>query len=200
MKTLTEIYNDASIVDMNGQKSDKGTLHSYIDVYEKILGPYRDIAKHVLEVGVACGASLPLWQEYFHNSQIIAIDNGTDKSCSQESVFEFSKKFDRVNFMPNTDAYNLDTMMMLHKSTGETGFDVIIEDGSHVPIHQAFIIVEYGKILKHGGLMVIEDIVDISVVNYLGAMPVSFKAQFQVADLRQQKNRQDDIMLIIRKA
>lgn len=197
MKSLMEIYNSSG--DMYGQKSDKGTIHSYMETYENILEPYRSETCNFLEIGAACGASFPIWHEYFYNSKILSIDNGEDKSCGQDVVEEFSKKFERLKFFKNTDAYKIDTVNTMLDETDGNGFEIIIDDGSHIPKHQGFVLVEYGKILRPGGLIIIEDIVNDTVINFLQNMPMSYEFSFSVQDLRSKKNRSDDIMLIVRK-
>lgn len=198
MKTLTEIYN--SVTDMYGQKSDKGTLHSYIEEYEQIFAPIRIRAVNVLEIGVACGSSIPLWHEYFENATILEVDNNQDKSCSKEIVSEFAASFLRSDYISNTDAYNLPTMYELLEKTDHDGFDVIIDDGSHSPLHQGFVLVEYGKILRPGGIIIIEDIVNMQYANILAyMMPLSYKCSIEIKDLTHKKNKSDDIMLILRK-
>ena len=65
--TLLEIYNnnwDGSIPGNN----DKGSNHSYIEIYERLLSPYRDTNCKVLEIGVAQGYSLRMWNQYFNKN------------------------------------------------------------------------------------------------------------------------------------
>ena len=57
-------------------QSDKGTHHSYIDMYyEETLANYKDKTITLLEIGVNAGRSLELWAKYFNESStIIGID------------------------------------------------------------------------------------------------------------------------------
>ena len=64
MKSLNEIYLDYKSPEGHG---DKGTAHTYIDEYEKLLGQYRENST-VLEIGICQGESLKMWEEYFINS------------------------------------------------------------------------------------------------------------------------------------
>ena len=50
MKTLLEIYN--KFYDPKTGWPDRNTTHSYIEVYEEILAPYRKKAKNILEIGL----------------------------------------------------------------------------------------------------------------------------------------------------
>ena len=57
-------------------QSDKGTHHSYIDMYyEETLANYKNKTITLLEIGVNAGRSLELWAKYFNESStIIGID------------------------------------------------------------------------------------------------------------------------------
>ena len=70
MKTLNEIYDNYQFPDGHG---DKGTAHTYINEYSKLLEDYRG-GSSVLEIGVHTGLSLKMWSEYFTDSQIYGID------------------------------------------------------------------------------------------------------------------------------
>lgn len=61
MQTLQQIYNKHKL----GEWPDKGSVHSYIDVYEEILKSYRLSANSILEIGLMSGESLRMWDEYF---------------------------------------------------------------------------------------------------------------------------------------
>ena len=70
MKSLNEIYLDYKSPEGHG---DKGTAHTYIDEYEKLLGQYRENST-VLEIGICQGESLKMWDEYFVNANIYGVD------------------------------------------------------------------------------------------------------------------------------
>ena len=53
--------------------TDKGTAHSYIAVYERLLEPYRPRDVTLLEVGVWQGGSLLLWADYFPSGRIVGM-------------------------------------------------------------------------------------------------------------------------------
>lgn len=205
MKTLNDIYNSPNVCDMNGMKSDKNTAHSYIDVYELLFDPIRETTKYFLEIGIKCGSSIPLWHEYFYNSAIFAVDNNTDYgqfdgvTCTPQQVIDFCKGFNRVQYFPFTDAYSQSTIELLSQSLNKNLFDVIIDDGSHFPEHQAFVMTSYLNLLRSGGMIVIEDVKNESVVDFLYKIAGTLDVEFQVADLRHIKSRGDDIMVVITK-
>ena len=72
MKTLEEIYWSGS-TSIQGH-GDKGTVHSYIPEYERLFEPYRDKEINILEIGIAYGESLELWDKYFNNAKIFGAD------------------------------------------------------------------------------------------------------------------------------
>lgn len=51
-ETLTEIWQRLK---EQGHESDKGSIHSYIPVYEKLFEQYRHTALNVLEIGLFRG-------------------------------------------------------------------------------------------------------------------------------------------------
>jgi hypothetical protein len=63
---LTEIWEK--------YKSDKGTVHSYIPYYEKVLQEYKNTENGVLEIGVSAGLSIKMWREYFSNAKLYGND------------------------------------------------------------------------------------------------------------------------------
>ena len=69
MKSLNEIYINYQFPEGHG---DKGTAHTYIDEYEKLLSGRRDSIT-ILEIGVRYGHSIRMWNEYFINSNIVGI-------------------------------------------------------------------------------------------------------------------------------
>lgn len=151
MKTLSEIYHEDSSLHELGHTGggDKGTHHTYISQYERSLALYRDKNISLLEIGVAAGQSLKLWQQYFSKESIIlGID--VNPNCSQY-------KKDNINVIINR----------ADRAENYTGkmFDIIIDDGSHVLEDQ----INCFNLLFHthlntGGIYIIEDVLDLDRV------------------------------------
>ena len=55
-------------------KSDKNTLHSYLETYEILMSPLKKRVKNVIEIGIWEGGSLKLWNDYFLNADIFGLD------------------------------------------------------------------------------------------------------------------------------
>src|SRR3990167_8698218 len=67
-------------------KTDKSTItHCYLDNYEKHISQWRDKEFNLLEIGVAGGASIKMWREYFPKAKVYGIDNNPD--CAAEGIF-----------------------------------------------------------------------------------------------------------------
>lgn len=121
-------------------KTDKGNIkHLYTPVYERLMG---DNAKPVelLEIGVACGASLKMWHTYFHNGNITGLDIRPE--CA-----EMCKGYPRVKIVVgDANTYN----------PGKQ-FDFVIDDGSHVSVDIVRTFESLWKHVKPGGLYIVED-------------------------------------------
>ena len=71
MTTLSELVNNSY--------TDKNTIHSYLNLYQKLLESKKETAQNILEVGIGDfgeknGGSIKLWKDYFKNSTIYGLD------------------------------------------------------------------------------------------------------------------------------
>lgn len=121
--------------------TDKGR-NGYTDVYECLLDARRREVLAVLEVGVAKGASLRVWHDYFPNAEIFGIDIDPDCAILEPRIGAFIG-----------DSTVASTATMLGSAT----FDLIIDDGSHKPFDQMATLAHFLPLVAKGGLYVIED-------------------------------------------
>jgi len=129
---------------MNTNTTDKIYWHGYIDFYEKFF--LNKEFNSIAEIGIWKGDSIKWLLERFKNSQIYAADILPIQN-------EWPKD-QRVTYY-NIDQGNVDQV----KSFFNTAyFDLIIEDGSHDPIHQVKCLLEGFKKLNSKGLYILEDI------------------------------------------
>lgn len=166
--------------------TDKNTIHSYGDIYERVFEPYKDSASKILEIGFDCGASLQAYSDYFTNATIYGIDI---KDARNESVKQNKKVLTHIG-----DATLPDTINHFPYE-----FDVIIEDGSHLPEHQIQHFKDYNKFVKPGGIYIIEDIHQ----DHFEKVKREVKQDgfsMEVYDLRPIKGRFDDILILLKKA
>jgi len=131
--------------------TDKWGSHWYTQHYERYFRPLKRKRLNVLEIGVggyaiseAGGASLRMWKAYFRRSQIVGIDL-YDKSHLSERRLD-------IRQCSQTDA---DALRSLSKNYN--GFDIIIDDGSHL---NQDVIKTFGilfPLLRDNGIYVVED-------------------------------------------
>lgn len=118
--------------------------HNYTPLYEKFLGPMRYKSMTLLELGVWEGASLRMWQEYLPNAQVAGID-----------------KHDRDIDIPGAPVFigkQSDRKFLVDISVRYGGWDVIIDDASHI---SSKTIRSFEILFPHllsGGLYIIEDL------------------------------------------
>lgn len=165
--------------------TDKEHLHHYVsEFYEAAFEPFQHRAINFLEIGIAGGASLKLWRDYFSQANIYAVDHQNKLHPSLESYLPrlnvffqngYSKSF--ADSLPN--------------------FDIIIDDGPHTMDSQADCLRLYIDKLNPGGILVIEDIAAIEFTNTYKQLVGNL--EYQIIDTRTKYNRYDNIMFIVRK-
>jgi len=180
MKTLNECYNTLFTKGFpKNLISDKGTDHSYIEVYDEILNSYCNHAINFLEIGISHGSCLEMWTKYFHSDSKI---HGFD--------IDESQLFKDYGIILHGDSKSVDTKNRLFENLT---FDIIIEDGEHTISSQIDTFKNYYPLVKKGGLYVIEDIqnldYDLSQFESLGYYP-------KVYDLRSKKGQHDDVLFV----
>jgi hypothetical protein len=132
--------------------TDKWGLHFYTPVYHSLFAHMRDKPIRLLEIGVGGydfrkigGASLSMWSDYFPDGHILGIDVAEKK----------------LSLGPRIQVHqgSQDDPVFLSRMSEEHGpFDIIIDDGSHMPKHvSASFNILFPKLADHG-LYVIEDV------------------------------------------
>lgn len=177
MKTLNEIYQKYQSPEGHG---DKGTAHTYIDEYQRLLEPYRKNST-VLEIGLFMGESLRMWCEYFIDSEVI----GMDISAQHLSGIIKENKFNIIL----GDA----TRPEILEAVPDKMFDVIIDDGSHRLGDQIETYNIFKNRMKPNGIYIIEDVVNIDNVKDIFS---SLHNNIEIIDNRHIKRRSDDVLII----
>lgn len=124
--------------------TDKGTVHSYIEVYEELFSPIRDSVIDLIEVGIKNGGGVKMFRDYFKNATIVGIDDKKRFGISGE---------DRI-VTHIFDAYSDEMDDFL----GDRTFDIAIDDGSHKKKDQLNFYHRFKNRIRKGGYLVIEDI------------------------------------------
>lgn len=169
--------------DINKYNTDKNTIHSYIEkLYNQLFDDNTKIF-NILEIGAFNGGSALLWRDFFINANVDIIDINQCDTILNE---------DRINHIVG-DAYSSNIVNMLRNKK----YDIIIDDGPHTLESMKFFVQNYVYLLNFNGIAIIEDIQDYSWFQELvPIIPKNFINQ--TIDLRNVKNRYDDLLLIVK--
>ena len=150
----------------NTRHSDKTSRHAYHVAYGGHLAPFLGLPVRLLEIGVQDGPSLTLWSNLFPNRRLLAgIAYGQGRVTTRrfkEIVKLNPRKASRVD--NNATIYRGDQsdsifLQRVEDDLAGQRFDVIIDDGSHVPLHQISTLARiFDQWLAEGGVYVIEDL------------------------------------------
>lgn len=132
---------------------DKWGEHWYALHYDRHFSPFRHRPINLLEIGIGGyenpsggGQSLRMWDEYFSSALIYGIDIYDKSPHAQGRI--------------RTRQGSQDDPGFLRKVAGEVdaGFDIVIDDGSHVNQHVITSFATLFPLLNDGGLYAIEDL------------------------------------------
>jgi len=122
-------------------------LEQYFDVYDKYFSKYRNTPVRILEIGVCDGGSLDLWRSYFGDDAIIF---GIDIN---PAVRKFACKNTTIIIVDQEDR---ETLEELFKDVEP--FDIILDDGGHMPNQQKNSFEALFPLLHPNGVYLVEDI------------------------------------------
>lgn len=186
--TFAEFYEASEI------KSDKGTTHDYINgYYSNEFTSIRDNKLKILEIGVHRGSSIKLLRDWFINSEIIGIDPFGDGL--PDGMADEIRNMGDVRIIQN-DAYTTEVLNMFE----DDSIDYLIDDGPHTLESQLFSIQYWFPKVKKGGTMIIEDIQKFDRdKEKIDDLCSTLGLYYELVDLRSNKNRYDDVLLIFKK-
>jgi hypothetical protein len=182
----------SQIVDNN--RTDKNTVHSYLELYQKLLINKKETAKNVLEVGIYNGGSIKLWNDFFVNATIYGLD-----IMHINNVWDGIKNNNKIILHTSVNAYdeNFFNNNFLNKNVR---FDFMLDDGPHTLQSMKDFIRLYSKVMTDDGILIIEDVQDWNWIKILeNEVPDNLKKFIKTYDLRPNKNRYDDIVFTIDK-
>lgn len=185
-KSLQQIWDEMPL------KSDKGDIHSYLGVYEKLFAPYRDAEINVLEIGLFNGSSLLLWEQYFTKAAVHGID------CSETPVDGMAD----LRPLIAEGTHNIHIMDgscegQIEIEFGETKWDIVIDDSNHVLETQLKTIEIFKSRLAPNGLILIEDVQNLDTERAVFEA-LSDELDIEIIDLRHVKGRYDDTIIIVK--
>lgn len=187
--------------------TDKGTAHSYIDIYDSLFEKIRTKKNNFLEIGVLLGGSLRMWEHFFENSQIYGVDDFSQKSTNEyfgginvdpESVKKELNSHERIKFI-ECDSRNSEQVKKKIASL-RIKFDVIIDDGEHSIPCQIDNFENFIPLLNKGGMYIIEDCRGPSgaeeVKRHILKNHEDFEAEIHVLNLTK---KSDDVLMVVKR-
>lgn len=162
MKFLGINFNPSTI------KTDKISKHKYDKYYFENFKHLYDKKVRILEIGVQNCESLVLWEELFINAEYIG-----GISYGKNNDLKHKDKLNKTNLIYGDQSDKLFMDNLIEKFQHDK-FDIIIDDGSHVPCHQFFTFESiFEKLLKENGIYIIED-VETSYWNKINPLPTIY--------------------------
>jgi cephalosporin hydroxylase len=180
---------------VDNTRTDKNTRHSYLPLYQKLFISKKETAKNIIEVGIEFGGSIKLWNDFFTNATIHAID-----IIPIHVIWDEIKDNERIKLYTSSDAYNEEffNTYFLNKNIK---YDILIDDGPHTIESMKQFINLYSQLMTDDGILIIEDVQSWDWIDILvSEVPERLKQFIKVYDLRQIKNRYDDIVFTIDKS
>jgi 23S rRNA U2552 (ribose-2'-O)-methylase RlmE/FtsJ len=121
--------------------------NSYFEVYDTFLSPFVGKPVRILEIGVYSGGSLDMWRDYFGpTAHVTGID-------IQPACMAYAR--DGVEIIIGDQG---SPEFWEHIRATKEPFDVVIDDGSHDPQHQATTLKGILSHINPGGVYLCEDI------------------------------------------
>src|SRR5688572_14896897 len=139
---------DTKRLNASSYDTDKAQHPHYLRSYEEFFRPLVEQDIRLLELGVYKGGSLLLWRDYFPRGLIVGLD------VQPVEVLDHSN---RVRIFEG-EQQDTDLLDRIARETAPEGFDVIIDDCSHIgELTRISFWHLFENHLKPGGIYVIED-------------------------------------------
>lgn len=184
-QSLVEIFKEIgnhSGNDYGG--NDKNSTHTYLETYDRLFAPFRDGCT-MLEIGLATGDSIKLWDRYFQNSTIVGVD--------------ITIVFGAIPYVPNGNIKNIiqadATKPEFLEKIKDYEFSIVVEDSSHMEADSVAIFNLLKSKMKPGGVYIVEDVLSIDLSRE------RFEAlhdNCEIIDMRHLNNRFDNVLAVYR--
>lgn len=127
--------------------------HGYTTAYERFFEPLRDHSIHILEIGVGSGESMMTWLEYFPKAHVYGVDIVADTNEWNSTTIT---PHERYTFeQGNQGNHNFWKDFVIEHGPG---WDIVIDDGSHMARDVMTSFPCLWPYLKSGGLYCVEDL------------------------------------------
>jgi len=132
---------------------DKSSKHFYDTIYEPEFEAVRNDPINILEIGIFRGNSVKAWLDYFPNATVYGIDLFKRVRIEDIDVL----KHPRVKWLRG-DSTSAAIRSQIKKAWPRIRFDIIVDDGHHVPNSQGLTFENLQPLMKKGGRYYIEDV------------------------------------------
>ena len=151
------LLGQATGTDKTPLNSNGGHRHPYTAVYTMLLSQYKNTPVRFVEIGIAGGASVVMWDHYFKNpgAELHFFDCGEEfLKHARGGIAGPKAKFSFMDVSKDGD------VLRALKESSKWGqpYDVILDDSSHNFEHQMRIVREGWSMLRQGGMFIIEDV------------------------------------------
>ena len=187
MRTLAQIYADHQSPACWG---DRGTVHSYIEVYEDLLAPVRGRVGNVMEIGIMGGESLRMWEEYFYNATVWGMDLCDQPLGMTDLRPMIAEGGHHIVLGDATDPTVIDEHFC------GRSFFLVIDDASHHLADQVATYDAFRDKLTADGMFIIEDIEDLDR-SRPALVSIDPARRVSIFDRRDVKGRFDDVLVRI---
>ena len=173
-------------------RTDKNTVHSYLPLYQTLLIGKKESAKNVLELGIWNGGSIKMWNDFFSNAVVHALD-----IRSADLVWDEIKNKERIVLYTGVDAYSPE-FVQTNFVEKNVKMDFLLDDGPHSLTSMISFVKLYLPLMADDGIFIIEDVQDIKWIQILeNEVPDEMKPFVKWYDLRSVKGRYDDIVFTV---
>lgn len=184
--TLTELFQQHG---RGKYLTDKGDDHSYFEIYDEMFREFQDKPCNFFEAGVQSGGDLKLFDDYFTQARIIGIDNN-------EVLVKYAPASN--HYSPRVEVLLFDVRELTAQFFIDRNFmpDIAIDDCTHYLADQLHFVKTLYPIIKPGGLLIVEDIMERELMAELDKLgwPYEF---LDMKNLRPDK--EDNALIIYRK-
>ncbi|MFA5859304.1 MAG: hypothetical protein WC955_09570 [Elusimicrobiota bacterium] len=130
----------------DGDEYENIKYHNYTEFYYDIFLPIKTSAQKICEIGIAAGASLKMFRDYFSSATIYGIDIEDCSFMDSDRIKTFvADQEDREQLKGFVNKYG-------------SGYDLILDDGGHTMGQQQVSFGYLFKQIKSGGYYIIEDV------------------------------------------
>jgi len=183
MQTLQEIFNEiGNLTDNDYGGNDKGgKIHTYLETYDRLFEPFRNGCT-MLEIGLAMGDSIKLWDRYFENSKIIGVD--------------ISVVFKPEQYKNEVEILELDaTTPKVLDYIDDNSLQIVVEDASHMEADSIKMFNLLKPKMAKGGLYFVEDVLNLNISK---SNFEKLHDNIEIFDMRHINNRFDNVLILFK--